>query len=387
MYVQATIHLPVSMVLTSGYETQTVGTISTGGSITVSWTVRAQKAGKTTGGIISTPIEQTEDTNVTITSSNAGSTSKNGSIVIKPSLTYQVIYTSIFGLPILAFVTLLIVVSLVAFFGIRYIISHRDWEEDVNLRRSVIPKTRYEIPEKAGFFEEGLAYFEQENYQQAIESFEQIVKIKPGLEDAWYFMGLAYEELGNHEKAIEAFETVVNLDHERVDAWDHLARTYFALEKPKKALECLEKVVNFAPEDADAWYGMGTISKALGWSSKAENYFNKAIELDSRYTEAISWPKKLPVIYPEDLKAEPSEIISCPFCSETIPSGIETCPTCGEKAVKCPVCMATIEFGDDFVKCPHCNTLAHRSHLLEWIKIKGICPVCRKILKDIDILS
>jgi hypothetical protein len=132
---------------------------------------------------------------------------------------------------------------------------------------------------------------------------------------------------------------------------------------------------------------MGTICKALGWNTKAENYLKKAVELDPRYSEASSWPEKLPEISPEYLTVEPSEIISCPFCSETIPSGMEKCPTCGEKAFKCPICMKPIEFGDEFVKCPHCNTLAHRSHLLEWIKIKGICPVCRKILRDIDILD
>ncbi|MFX1465493.1 MAG: tetratricopeptide repeat protein [Promethearchaeota archaeon] len=385
-YVRATINLPASMVLTSGYETQTVGTIPTGSNITVSWNVKAQKTGKTTSGVLSTPTEQTESINVTVTSDNAGSTSENGNINVKPSLTYQIIQTSLLGIPILAFVTLLIFVSIVAFFSIRHIISRRDLEDNGS-RRSLIPKIRYAISRKSGVLEQGLDYFEQGNYTQAIESFEQVVKIKPGLEDAWYFMGLAYEELGDLENAVEAFETVVKLDLERVDAWNHLGRSYFTLDKLEKALECLENVVRLTPEDAAAWYGMATICKALDLNTKAENYFEKAVEIDPRYSEDISWPEELPEISSEDLMVEPSEIISCPFCSETIPSGIEKCPTCGEKAVKCPICTTPIEFGDEFVKCPHCNTMAHRSHLLEWIKIKGVCPVCRKILKDIDIIS
>ena len=163
--VSATIHLPVSIVLTSGYETQNVGTISKGGSITVSWTVRAQKAGKTTDGILSQPVEQTESINVTITSSNAGSNSENGSTVVKPSPTYQIINTSVLGIPIIAFAAILIIIPIIAFFSIRYIVSRRDFE-DVWPSRFAGIKRRFAIPKKAELFEEGLMHFEKEEFKR-----------------------------------------------------------------------------------------------------------------------------------------------------------------------------------------------------------------------------
>ncbi len=56
---------------------------------------------------------------------------------------------------------------------------------------------------------------------------------------------------------------------------------------------------------------------------------------------------------------------------------------------KCMVCALPIkdEEKNEKVYCPHCRNPAHENHLIEWIKLKGICPLCRKNLSQSDILS
>ena len=51
----------------------------------------------------------------------------------------------------------------------------------------------------------------------------------------------------------------------------------------------------------------------------------------------------------------------------------------------CIVCDLVIEENDDFITCPRCSALAHKLHLLEWIKIKGYCPNCNNPIKQIDL--
>ncbi|MHA1237751.1 MAG: hypothetical protein ACTSSJ_00655 [Candidatus Odinarchaeia archaeon] len=46
--------------------------------------------------------------------------------------------------------------------------------------------------------------------------------------------------------------------------------------------------------------------------------------------------------------------------------------------LKCIVCMLPIEEGQKKIFCPYCGTPAHREHFLEWIKIKGFCPMCKR---------
>ena len=48
----------------------------------------------------------------------------------------------------------------------------------------------------------------------------------------------------------------------------------------------------------------------------------------------------------------------------------------------CMVCQLPIHITEEILKCPRCITLAHTSHLLEWIKVKGSCPNCGASLNN-----
>ncbi len=47
---------------------------------------------------------------------------------------------------------------------------------------------------------------------------------------------------------------------------------------------------------------------------------------------------------------------------------------------KCTVCGKDIEIFDEVSGCPICQAKAHREHLIDWIKMKHSCPVCKKSL-------
>ncbi|MCG3259656.1 MAG: hypothetical protein H7644_07915 [Candidatus Heimdallarchaeota archaeon] len=50
---------------------------------------------------------------------------------------------------------------------------------------------------------------------------------------------------------------------------------------------------------------------------------------------------------------------------------------------KCSVCMDSIRKDDKYVTCPSCKIPAHTSHLVEWLKIKSVCPNCNKKIQGI----
>ena len=58
----------------------------------------------------------------------------------------------------------------------------------------------------------------------------------------------------------------------------------------------------------------------------------------------------------------------------------EVCPNCGIDTVLCSVCKLPISFGSEHLECYHCQNVAHKEHLLEWVKVKGTCPVCQQKL-------
>ncbi|MHA1225731.1 MAG: hypothetical protein ACTSR2_01270 [Candidatus Hodarchaeales archaeon] len=47
----------------------------------------------------------------------------------------------------------------------------------------------------------------------------------------------------------------------------------------------------------------------------------------------------------------------------------------------CVVCRNVISDISTMVRCPECGSPAHYSHLAEWLKMRGVCPICKKRIK------
>ncbi len=80
------------------------------------------------------------------------------------------------------------------------------------------------------------------------------------------------------------------------------------------------------------------------------------------------------------------KITECPSCGKPLSKEGGFCPYCGSKLEKCTVCNLIIGKDDEITKCPYCSGIAHRDHILEYIKIKGECPRCGKELKKYELV-
>jgi len=47
---------------------------------------------------------------------------------------------------------------------------------------------------------------------------------------------------------------------------------------------------------------------------------------------------------------------------------------------RCAVCGKDIEIFDEVSGCPLCDAKGHRDHMVDWIRMKHSCPVCKKSL-------
>jgi hypothetical protein len=52
---------------------------------------------------------------------------------------------------------------------------------------------------------------------------------------------------------------------------------------------------------------------------------------------------------------------------------------------RCMVCNLAVYDGEEARWCRFCGGLAHRTHLLEWVHIKGTCPICKNRLEEDDL--
>jgi hypothetical protein len=63
-------------------------------------------------------------------------------------------------------------------------------------------------------------------------------------------------------------------------------------------------------------------------------------------------------------------------------------PTTAREHVRpgiCMVCKNSLEKSDEMLFCPFCGSLAHTSHLLEWLHVKDYCPSCGRHLEEDEV--
>ncbi len=58
-----------------------------------------------------------------------------------------------------------------------------------------------------------------------------------------------------------------------------------------------------------------------------------------------------------------------------------------ETVERCAVCGYWVWPGEQLILCPSCHAQGHRVHMLEFLKAKGICPVCKVRMSSHQLLD
>lgn len=104
---------------------------------------------------------------------------------------------------------------------------------------------------KSGLMQ-GFAYLEHGQYQEALDTFKQVIRLEPDNARAYLGLGEVYLVLGLGQEALDAFEHVIRLDPDDAIAsiaYCELAQAYLELNpvQYKKALDVCEQVIEMAP--------------------------------------------------------------------------------------------------------------------------------------------
>lgn len=89
-------------------------------------------------------------------------------------------------------------------------------------------------------------------YQEALECYNQILKIDPNHVKSWNGKGVIFEKFGRLDEALKCHDKVSDLDFKSHYAWYNKGKVLVDLERFDEALECFDKVLGLDPEDEDA---------------------------------------------------------------------------------------------------------------------------------------
>ena len=127
-------------------------------------------------------------------------------------------------------------------------------------------------------YERAQSAYNNQKYDQAIDLYQQIIKVVPSFAPAYNGLALANEaSAGDEDKTIEYLKTAISYDPKMAMSYDNLGRIYYGRQDPNHAQEYFEKALKIDPTLASAQLSLAWINLLI--RSKpvtALNYFKMA---------------------------------------------------------------------------------------------------------------
>jgi tetratricopeptide (TPR) repeat protein len=193
------------------------------------------------------------------------------------------------------------------------------WQNEVSLWEDVIQKS----PMKArGYNGLGLAYYNENQYDKAIEAFARAIALHPSYGVAFnnignafyrrglygqaleaqtraaalepknpvfhYNRGLTYAATGAYDRAIEEYDRAIVLDPAYAEAYNNLGLVYHVKGLYGRAIEAYTKALTFSPRNALFFNNRGLSHAADGNPDKAIEDYTQAISLDLGFADAFN---------------------------------------------------------------------------------------------------
>jgi tetratricopeptide (TPR) repeat protein len=103
------------------------------------------------------------------------------------------------------------------------------------------------------WLEQGIAAYQEGQYQVALQSLDEALRSDAGLAQAWYFKAASLGKLNRRQEEIRAWTEYLKSKPDDVNAWVAKANAHFQLQTPvghSEALRCVNRALQLDPDNA-----------------------------------------------------------------------------------------------------------------------------------------
>jgi serine/threonine protein kinase len=136
----------------------------------------------------------------------------------------------------------------------------------------------------------GTALYNQQNYRKALESYQRATEIEPNNAIVWVSAGLVLNRLQRYQQALVHFERALAIDRTYIPAWNGKADTQLDMNHPEEAWESYEKALKIDARSFHAWNGLGNARSCLHDFPGAVDAYTRALMINPR--SAVAWCNK-----------------------------------------------------------------------------------------------
>ncbi|KAG2472250.1 MAG: hypothetical protein NPMRTH4_2140001 [Nitrosopumilales archaeon] len=129
-------------------------------------------------------------------------------------------------------------------------------------------------------FKKGINLMADEKLDEAVEIFEQAMRIDPTNVDTLLKLGYANFHLDDHINALKVYDKILDIDVTNAEAWNLKSLVHYEQKNFAKALDSVEKAIESDPTFAMAWYNKACFLSLLNQIPESLESLKRSIEID-----------------------------------------------------------------------------------------------------------
>ncbi len=129
-------------------------------------------------------------------------------------------------------------------------------------------------------FKKGVNLMADEKLEEAIEVFEQALRIDPSNIETLMKLGYARFHLDEHAEALKVYDKILEIDVTNPEAWNLKGLVHYEQKNYSKALDACQKAIETDPTYGMAWYNQACYLSLLNQVPEALEALKRSIEID-----------------------------------------------------------------------------------------------------------
>lgn len=137
----------------------------------------------------------------------------------------------------------------------------------------------------------GLAFYKQNNFDQAIGAYTKAVELYPRNDDAWYNLAKTYADKKDYKNSVDALRKATELEPRNHKYLSALAEKYNRLGNYSQAAQAAQAATSINNNFAAAWFELGWAYENMGRDQDAIAAYQKAMN-DRTYRQSAEYQIK-----------------------------------------------------------------------------------------------
>lgn len=142
-------------------------------------------------------------------------------------------------------------------------------------------------PTVVNFSRLGDLYRQQSRWDEAIESYQQLLKLQPNHLETMGNLGITYKAQNKLEEAIHWYQKILQIEPKSLPAWGNLGNVYQEQKRFDDALFCYQKTLNLDPNNPMTYNNIGNLYLSHNKPADAVNYYQQSITLSKKHPETV----------------------------------------------------------------------------------------------------